>query len=71
MAALDRLRSGQATLTDHEAKNWLRTSFWNWFDANRHDEVVTIKVLMFRKTVKVGDLQIVFERFFGPAVFVR
>lgn len=67
MAALDqaRLDFGVTGVNEIQLKNWFRQVFWNWFDANRYEDVLTVKVWVFKKTIHVEDCQRIFEKFFG------
>lgn len=69
MAALDNIQLDvsevQEMVTSRDVKSWVKVAFWAWFDANENDEVLVVKVWVIRKTIRLKDLQFVFEKFFG------
>lgn len=40
--------------------------FWEWYQKNKEDKLVTVGWWIFHKTIKLKDLHGVFELLFGP-----
>lgn len=69
MTGLDQVKMdfGKHGVNEIQIKNWFREAFWNWYEANKHEAVFTIKVWILKRTITIEDCKPVFERFFGQA----
>lgn len=69
MAAIDDARleayEVQEMVSARDVKTWAKIAFWSWFLQNRDDVVFSIGIWKLKKNIRIGDLQPVFERFFG------
>lgn len=62
------LQLAERTTREREAfiREWIRGWLWAWYDLHRDDEVITIRVLIFKKVIRVEHFRPMIERLIGP-----
>lgn len=69
MAAIDELRLQSATgasLLPFNVKQLVVAEFWKWLRAHWGEEVASINLFIWKKTIKIGDLSVLWVKIFGP-----
>jgi hypothetical protein len=71
MSAIFEIRVPAAQNNDNldEIRKIFAKAFWSWLLARWEHRLVTVRILIFKKTVKVKDLASLYEMLFGPNPF--
>lgn len=57
---------GNAAVANQDAiKEFIAEYFWRWYDVHLDDRIITVKILIFNKTIRVRDLESLFVMLFG------
>lgn len=63
--SIDLAEAKNNDITD-EIRKIIAKQFWGWLLQHWEDKLVTVKILIFNKTVRVRDLESLFVLLFGP-----
>jgi hypothetical protein len=66
LSQVDLTEASQETDLDR-IRHIIAAAFWLWYASHKDTKLTTIKVWFISKTVKVRDIESVFEMLFGPA----